>query len=58
MPSNGLCVVPLTLVGNGRFAASSTVGAMSVTWVNCGRIPPLSRIRAGHWITMPLVVPP
>ena len=41
MPSNGRCTVPLTLLGKGRPAASRTVGAMSVTWVNCERISPL-----------------
>ena len=39
MPSIGDCCTPFTTVGSGRPAASSTVGAMSITWLNCDRSP-------------------
>jgi len=37
---------------------SNSVGTMSITWWNCQRMPPLSVIRAGQEIAMPLRVPP
>jgi hypothetical protein len=58
VPSNGCCTVPFTLFGNGSPAASSTVGAMSVAYVNCDRNLPRALIRLGQRMTMPFVVPP
>jgi hypothetical protein len=40
MPSIGACCTLLTIVGSGMPAASSTVGARSITWQNCERISP------------------
>ena len=40
-PSSGFCCTPLTNVGSGSPAASSTVGATSMTWWNWWRISPL-----------------
>ena len=40
--------VPFTLFGSGNFAASRTVGAMSMTWPNWLRIPPSSLIPSGQ----------
>ena len=54
----GFCATPLMLVGAGTPAASSSVGMMSITEQNCVRRPPLSLMRAGHEMTMPLRVPP
>src|SRR5258705_154600 len=36
-PSMGVCGVPSTLFGSGSPAASTIVGARSITWVHCGR---------------------
>ena len=47
-PSIGVCTIPLTVFGSGRPAASSTVGAMSITWWNWLRISPLALMRAGQ----------
>ena len=58
VPSIGACSTPLTIVGCGRPAASSTVGATSMTWVNCDRTPPFSVIPLGQWTIVPLRVPP
>ena len=41
-PSMGVCCTLLTIVGSGRPATSSTVGATSITWQNCERISPLA----------------
>ena len=58
MPSIGVCTTPFTLLGCGRPAASSTVGAMSITCENWLRSPPLSLMPFGQWMTTPLRVPP
>ena len=51
--------MPLTIVGSGSPAASSTVGATSITWWNCERTSPWAfLIRAGQWTTIGLRVPP
>ena len=57
-PSIGTWAVPFTTFGSGSFAASSTVGATSITWWNCVRSPPFVRIPFGQWTTRPLRVPP
>ena len=57
-PSIGSCTVPFTLFGSGRLAASSTVGATSITWWNCERTSPFAVTRFGQYTTMPLRVPP
>ena len=41
-PSYGFCCTPLTNTGWGRPAASSTVGATSITWWNCCASRPLA----------------
>ena len=58
VPSYGLCCTPLTIVGSGMPAASSTVGARSMTWLNWLRMPPLSLIPLGQCTMVPLRVPP
>ena len=58
MPSIGFCSAPLTEAGATTPAASRSVGAMSITWWNWERSPPLSLILLGHEMTMPLRVPP
>ena len=45
-PWIGVCWTPLTNVGSASPAASSTVGATSITCANCVRISPL-RLEAG-----------
>ena len=57
-PSIGRCTVPFTDVGCGSSAASSAVGATSMTWWNCERISPLALMPVGQWTTIPLRVPP
>jgi hypothetical protein len=57
-PSIGRWVMPLTETGCGRPAASRIVGTMSMTWWNWWRMPPLSLMRAGQDMAMPLRVPP
>ena len=57
-PSIGRCATPLTAVGCGSPAASSTVGATSITWWNCERISPRAAIPRGQWTIVPLRVPP
>ncbi len=57
-PSIGFCGVPLTTFGSGRPAASSTVGATSITWWNCERTSPFALMRFGQYTTIPLRVPP
>ncbi len=57
-PSIGFCGTPLSIDGACTPAASRIVGAMSMTWWNCVRMPPLSLMRAGQEMTMPLRVPP
>ena len=58
MPSIGICGVPLTTLGSGSPAASSTVGATSITWLNWVRISFLALMPLGQRTTMPLRVPP
>ena len=58
VPSIGDCCTPLTMVGSGNPAASRIVGAMSMTWANCDRTPPFSRMPVGQWTIVPLRVPP
>ena len=57
-PSIGFCAIPLTNVGWRIPAASRIVGAMSMTWWNCERNPPLIAIRAGQETIRGLRVPP
>ena len=57
-PSIGVCATPLTVFGSGMPAASSTVGAMSITCWNWLRTSPLALIRAGQLTTSGLRVPP
>ena len=57
-PCSGSWSTPLTIVGNGSPAASSTVGATSMTWWNWLRISPLAAIPAGQCTIVPLRVPP
>ena len=57
-PSIGAWTVPLTLFGSGREAASSTVGATSITWWNCERTSPFAVTRFGQYTISPLRVPP
>ena len=57
-PSSGCCWTPLTLDGAGRPAASSRVGATSITWWKCGRISPRALMPAGQWTMVPFRVPP
>ena len=54
----GRCSTPFTIVGSGSVAASSTVGATSITWENWLRISPLALIPFGQCRTIPLRVPP
>jgi hypothetical protein len=58
VPSIGLWVTPLTIVGSGMPAASSTVGATSMTWQNCERSSPLASTPLGQCTMVPLRVPP
>ena len=58
VPSIGACCTPFTKSGSGMPAASSTVGATSMTWQNCERVPPLLRMPAGQCTIVPLRVPP
>ena len=46
-PSIGFCFMPLTVFGSGMSAASSTVGAMSITCWNWLRISPFALMRFG-----------
>ena len=57
-PSIGCWATPLTAVGWGSPAASSTVGATSITWWNCERTSPRAAIPRGQWTIVPLRVPP
>ena len=57
-PSIGRWATPLTVVGWGSPAASSTVGATSMTWWNCERTSPRAAIPRGQWTIVPLRVPP
>ena len=58
MPSIGFCSTPSTSLASGIPAASRIVGPMSMQWVNWLRLPPLSLMRRGQAMTMPLRVPP
>ncbi len=57
-PCSGICWTPCTLTGSGRPAASSTVAAMSITWLNCERVSPRARKPLGQCTIVPLRVPP
>ena len=57
-PSMGSCRMPFTDSGCGSPAASSTVGAMSITWANCERISPFALMPLGQCTTVPFRVPP
>ena len=50
--------MPLTTFGSGRPIACRMVGATSITWLNCVRIPFFAWMPFGHDMTMPLRVPP
>ena len=54
----GDCMTPLTITGSGNPAASRTVGARSMTWVNWERCPPGSAMPLGQCTMVPLRVPP
>ena len=58
VPCIGICWMPLTNVGAGSPAASRTVGATSITWVNCDRVSPLASKPLGQCTIVPLRVPP
>ncbi len=58
MPSMGACCALLTMIGSGRPATSSTVGATSITWENCERISPFALMPLGQCTMVPLRVPP
>ena len=57
-PSIGFCVTPCTVVGSGRPAASSTVGATSITWWNWLRTSPFALMPFGQRTIVPFRVPP
>ena len=57
-PCSGICCTPWTKVGAGRPAASSTVAAMSITWLNCARTSPRAVKPFGQCTIVPLRVPP
>ena len=57
-PSIGFCGMPLTVLGCGSPAASSTVGTMSIRWWYWLRISPFALIPFGQQTTAPLVMPP
>ena len=54
----GFCATPLMLVGARARRRPRMVGMMSMTEENCVRRLPLSLMRAGQEMTMPLRVPP
>ena len=58
VPCIGSCSIPSTVCGCGMPARSRIVGAMSITWPNCERKPPVSVMRSGQRTTMGLRVPP
>ena len=58
VPSMGDCWTPLTNAGSGFPAASRMVGATSMTWQNCVRVPPLPVMPRGQCTMVPLRVPP
>ena len=58
MPSMGSWPIPSTAVGSGSPAASRTVGAMSMQWVNWVRMTLSALIRRGQVTTMGFRVPP
>jgi hypothetical protein len=57
-PCIGTCWMPLTNAGCGSPAASRTVGATSITWLNWLRISPRALKPFGQWTIVPLRVPP
>ena len=58
MPSIGSCGMPSTVSGSGMPAASSTVGPMSMQWVNWLRTSLLALMRLGQATTIGSRVPP
>ena len=57
-PWIGICWTPWTNVGSGSPAASRTVAATSMTWLNWVLISPLALILSGQCTMVPLRVPP
>ena len=57
-PSIGRCGIPSTTAGSGSPAASSTVGATSITWWNWERTSPRDAKPPGQCTMVPLRVPP
>ena len=57
-PSIGFWSMPLTRVGSGTPAHSRMVGATSMRWWNCRRMPPWSVMRAGQDMTAAVLQPP
>src|SRR6266404_8387826 len=57
-PSIGFCLMPLTSSGALIPVTSRIVGTISMTWWNCGRIPPTSLMCPGQLIAKPCRVPP
>ena len=58
VPCIGSCSMPSTVSGSVMPAMSRIVGAMSMTWVNCGRKPRASCMPSGQCTTIGLRVPP
>jgi hypothetical protein len=58
VPWIGVCWMPFTNVGSGSPAASSTVGATSITCANCVRSSPRAANPSGQLTIVPLRVPP
>ena len=58
VPSIGCCSTPSTEAGCGSPAASSTVGARSITWWNWERISPRAWNPRGQCTIVALRVPP
>jgi hypothetical protein len=57
-PSMGFCSIPSITSGMGIPVASRIVGAISMTWWNWCRMPPLSLITSGQAMAIPCLVPP
>ena len=57
-PCIGVCWIPWTNVGSISPAASSTVGATSITCANCVRTSPWGSKPCGQCTIVPLRVPP
>ena len=58
VPSIGSCAMPSTVFGSGMPATSRTVGAMSMTWVNCVRSLASGAMCFGQAIAIGSRVPP